>query len=586
MTGALLIMVAVTFTAGYLHHRLRHSWIAQHAWRFGTGAALDGRYRTNATWTRWATETLHPHPVVRWHHMPRLYRMGIRLGIPVALWTVSWGLNVHRFATIAILFALTCVFFLVIVWRLLVLLSTWRHHRRYVRPLRRRLTPALQGPPPRLAIERDRSLAKIWLPDEFTGSEREREEITRAVTVTLAIEAPEPEWNLYRGLDGRKPHVIFRQSEPPPGRVLPAAVLAAIDAAAEHEVVMGIGRKAQVTVISVDNDSPHIGISMGSGDGKSVTAKNMLTQHLHHGGLGLVIDLKLISHMWARDLPNVAYAGTPAEIESALVWLAEEVTRRNQVALASADVEGYVAADVGPRIMLIAEELNATQNRLKKWWQRDMGMKGRSPGSEALDEVMFLGRQVRVNVVQIGQRLSVKASGSGDARENMGVLVFKDPSASTWKMLVGDRHVQPPASGHKGRLQVVTAKTVHETQGTFWTGQQARDFAESGIVAIPRGDMPCIGRVVAREPVAAGVGQAVDFYKGPPDLGIDLGPAPDVPPLQPGAVTLREAFEAGLFVSLDAARKAAHRAGLTAVGERGASKLYALEDLATCGRKK
>ena len=77
-----------------------------------------------------------------------------------------------------------------------------------------------------------------------------------------------------------------------------------------------------------------------------------------------------------------------------MVWLAAEVTRRNQVALAAADIEGRVHADVGPRIFVICEELNATQNRLKAWWNQEMEMKGRSPGSMALDEVMFLGRQV------------------------------------------------------------------------------------------------------------------------------------------------------------------------------------------------
>ena len=180
-------------------------------------------------------------------------------------------------------------------------------------PLRRALTPALSGPPPRLAIEPDRSKVKIWLPEEFTGGDREREEVTRAVTAKIAIEAPDTEWHLDRA-DGRKPHVVFMKSEPPPARVGPADIMAAVESAAEHEVVMGIGKKTQVTIISVDNDSPHAGCSMGSGDGKSVTARNMATQLLHHGALLVVLDLKLISHMWARGLPNVAYAGRPDEV--------------------------------------------------------------------------------------------------------------------------------------------------------------------------------------------------------------------------------------------------------------------------------
>src|ERR1039457_6495267 len=89
----------------------------------------------------------------------------------------------------------------------------------------------------------------------------------------------------------------------------------------------------------------------------------------YHGSLLMILDFKLISHMWARGLPNVAYAGLPAEIHTALMWLQAEILRRNQVALRAADIEGVVQANVGPRILVIAEELNATQNRLGAYWK-------------------------------------------------------------------------------------------------------------------------------------------------------------------------------------------------------------------------
>jgi hypothetical protein len=46
-------------------------------------------------------------------------------------------------------------------------------------------------------------------------------------------------------------------------------------------------------------------------------------------------------------------------------------------------------------------------------------------------------------------------------------------------------------------------------------------------------------------------------------------------------VTLREAFAAGLFPTIDAARRASNRPGFPAkVGDRGAAKLYDVGDLA------
>jgi hypothetical protein len=570
----LLVVLLVWAGSAFVTHSARRHGAGALAWRWLTGHPLDGRHRTDATWTRKATKVLHPTGrVVGWHHLPRLHRAGIRTGSTAGALALAALLATHPRATLEALAAAGVAGALLAGWRLYHLGRRWRHQWLYVRPLRRALTGELEAPPARLAIEPDRSKVTVGLPLEFTGSDREREAITRAVTAKLAIEAPEADWRLH---GTRRPQVVFTQSEPPPRNVAFADIRLAVEAAAEHETVMGIGKKDQHTVISVDNDSPHIGVSMGSGDGKSVTARNMLAQHLHHGGLGIVVDYKLISHMWARGLPNVAYAGTPAEIEDALVWLSGEVARRNQVALAGADVEGRVHANVGPRIMLIAEELNATQNRLKAWWQREMEMKGRSPGSEALDEVMFLGRQVLVNVVQIGQRLSVKASGSGDARENMGVLVFADPTASAWKMLVGDRHALPPASGHRGRLQIVTRKTVRETQGAFWTGMQAREFAVSGVVAAPPAGMPCVGA----QPAVPGVPPVPDLPHGGSGQPVLLGHVLSRPP---DSVTLAEATAAGLFPSLAAARKAAQRPGFPGpVGKAGAAHLYDVSAIDAC----
>jgi hypothetical protein len=570
MPELLLAALPLALALAWLSHMRKRHGTGPLLWRWFSGHALDGQYRTDATWTRKATGVLHPTGrVVRWHHLPRLHRAGIRGTATAGTAGLVVTLAAYRTQTLAVLAAFALVAGMLTGWRAYYLVRRARHYWTWHRPLQRALSAELDVPPPRLEIEPDRSKVTVGLPDEFTGSDREREAIERAVVAKLAIEAPDADWSK---LHGKRPRVIFTRSEPPPASVTLAAIRDAIGNAAEHEIVMGAGKKAELTVVSVDNDSPHVGLSMGSGDGKSITARNMAAQLAFHGALIAVLDFKLISHMWARDLPNVSYAGTPAEIEQVMVWLAAEVTRRNQVALAGADIEGRVHANVGPRIFVICEELNSTQGVLKDWWCDEMGFKGRSPGSKALDRVMFLGRQVHVNVLQIGQRLSVKATGSGDARENLGVLVFADPTASAWKMLVGDRHALPPASGHKGRLQVVTKKTVRETQGAFLTGAQARELAVAGTVAVPPHDMPCVTGV----PVPVSGDQSRQVAS---DQGIVVGHAALLPARPPGAVTLQEAVNAQLFPSIAAARKYAQRK-LQPVGAEGVSNLYLIADIA------
>lgn len=567
VAGGALVLLPAMITVAWIRHMARRHGAGPLLWRYFSGAPLDGQHRTNRTWTRRATKVLHPTGnAVAWHHMPRWSQAATRTAVPLVLVAILLGLFKARSITLAALAAMAVLLLIAgTIWAVRRI-RAWQHYRHYVQPLHRSLTAELGVPPPMLAVEADRSSVTIGLDAGFTPTDKDKEAITRAVTAKLAIEAPDPTWRLH----GRNPQVTFAASQPPPPSVSLLTIRKDIEAAQWHQFALGIGRRAEHIVISVDNDSPHVGVSMGSGDGKSVLARNFLAQALHHGWLGVVLDYKLISHQWARDLPNVAYAGLPAEIHVMAMWLAEEIARRNLVALAGADIEGKVHADVGPPLLVVCEELNATQNRLAAYWKRELDGKGRSPASEALDEAMFTGRQVRVHLLQIGQRLSAKAAGSGDARENLGVKILCDPSAATWRMLC-EGLVQPPAAGHRGRYQVVTRREVREVQGALLTGKQARELALSGTVALPRRDMPFVTGVLdpARAlPVGADLGNV-------PGTGPDvLGP--------PGSVTLSEAIDAGVLkCSKAAARKAAQRPGFPAPlpVRRGNANLYDVADL-------
>lgn len=571
MTGWL--MLPIIGGVVYLRYMRRRHGVWPLLWRWFSGHPLDGQLRTNASWLHPATEVFHPTGhAVRWHHLPRLYRAGIRTGLTLGTVAAAELAAVQPVAALGALTALAAFAALFGGWRGYQAARFWKHNRLYVAPLRFALTVAMDVPPPSLHVALDRAEVTVGLPREFTGGDRGKEAVTRAVTSKLGIEAPDPDWHLH----GRKPQVTFTKPQPPPARVTFADILPAIEAAEPHELVMGLGKRSRPVSVSVDGDSPHLGLSMGSGDGKSVTARLIATQLLHRGALAMFLDYKLISHMWARGLPNVSYAGTPDEIHDALLWLLDEIGRRNKVALASANIRGEVTADVGPRILVVGEELNATQNRLGALWRqiKEKGDPGRSPASEALDEAMFIGRQVRVNVLQIGQRLSAKASGSGDARENLGIKMFSNPSASAWKMLVGERHALPPATDHKGRLQIVTPKTVQETQCAFVGEEDCRAYAVSGQVAVPRSDMPFVSGI-------APVPDRGELESPGPDQGFVLGHPPIVPSGPPGAVTLAEAVAAGVLQkSLPAARKASQRAGFpAAVGVRGNAHLYDVGDL-------
>ena len=295
----------------------------------------------------------------------------------------------------------------------------------------------------------------------------------------------------------------------------------------------------------------------------------------------------MISHQWAQGLPNVVIARRPSEIHEVLCWLGGdatrcidgEVNRRNDVALAGADLDGNVHAVVGPRLIVVCEELNATVARLKSYWRQERGKDEptRSPALEALDAVSYMGRQVLVNVIYIGQRLSVRASGGdGDARENIGVIAFGRYSASNWKMLAPD-FPMPPKSLTPGRIQVVSDQ-VRETQGVFMAAREARELALAGVVsALPAG-MPGAPRV----PPAWATGIPGS------DLGTVHGTGPSGPPpvtaAEPDWVTLKEAAEEGIVRRSRGALRIARwrdqqlpeeeRAFPASKGQRGAADVY------------
>ena len=581
ITG-LLVFVVTFIIYGMVktaRSRVRSHGVHRLVWHWVSGLPWHGREMTDAGWSRPGTKafTRNGH-ARRWWYRPRRVRAAWRSGWTAAALAALYGmihapaLTVDAIEGAAAAAVLGSVLGAVYWWR------GWSHRRQWVRPAHLVAAPVVglplaTDPAEWLIISRDRSRVVIMLPPSWKGEAAERTRLVDVVSGRLALSAPEVHW----ALQGPKPRVELTQSVPPPSLVTLADVMAALDAAKDDELVWGLGRKVTVVKSSLSGDSPHVGLSMGSGAGKSVTARSLLAQQLRRGAVGLVLDIKLISHQWAANLPNVVIARRPAEIHEALLWLGAEVDRRNEVALAGADEDGNVNADVGPRIIVVAEELNATMDRLRAYW-RDIRTKDdpkRSPAIGALDAASFTGRQVKVNIVYIGQRLSDKATGGGgDARENIGVIAFGRWRPSTWKMLAGD-HPMPAKNLTPGRIQVVS-DSVRECQGIKMTAAEARQLALSGVVSpLPYG-MP-------GAPDIAVTGTAVAVRTGP-DLCVVTDPAPVPSP----PVSLREAVDAGLLpgLTLGAARLRRHRdpSFPVPVDRDGTAELYDLDELTAYAR--
>ena len=515
MKLALFIAIIVVIVVGYValkaaqdaaeRNSRRGDWAIFVA-RWLTGGHWTGRPQTNAGWKRTGTKALTQTGfALPFYFRPRFTRMFLRW-----LWTFGplgtlAGFIVNPHLTASVLITLATLLVARWTWKLAKSTVKMWHRREWLDPVHESVAPRVGKPlsaTPRswIDVETDENRAVkkalFHIPSGFNETETQRNHIAEVAGKRLGMEAPETEWNL----SGKDPTLLLRASTMPSDVVRLKDVIDYIRNTDRDELVLGLGKQSQPVQVSLHDDSPHIGASMGAGAGKSTLARFVAAQALHKGAIVIILDIKRISHPWARGLPNVSYCDTAELIHNALLWIGgelngerSELDRRNEVALYSMDVEERVAASVGPRILVIAEELNMTANRLRSYWKDELNGQGQSPALTALQDVAFAGRQVRMNLFMVGQMLTARVtggtSGGGEARENVGIRMLARYTKRNWEMLVPE-FPMPPNSRVLGRIQVVASGDVRETQAAYITGNQARDLATSGVVSLLPEGMP------------------------------------------------------------------------------------------------
>ena len=462
-------------------------------YRYTSGAHLDGARRTDAGWVTRGTRPVQAARVTRWSALSRLERAAVRNGSAAAAGAALWGLQAHTAATEQTLTSLTAGAAVVTGYRGAEWALNLRHYRDWVRPLHLALEGPLglpEGvlPASYLHIPRDypgrAEVGRIDLPAAFTGSDGAASTVAQIVKTKLGLSDATVTFKL----EGRRPHLLIRQTPRPPAKVLFAAdeVRELVAAASESAPLIGVGPQGVRVSVDLDAESPHILVSASTGGGKSVITRTMATQMLHNGSQFVMLDFKRHSHKWARGLPNVAYCRDIGDIHDALVTLGEEGHRRNIVV---DDWEGEEGKEpVGPRMGILLEEANATISKLKRYWTAIRDPKTdpkESPAIDALREILFMGRAVKMHVFLVAQSATAAALGGPEVRECFATRILARYTRNAWLMLVPEVHPIPRSTRHVGRAQVVLGGVASETQVAFFTSAEAREWAASGTLAPP-----------------------------------------------------------------------------------------------------
>lgn len=246
-------------------------------------------------------------------------------------------------------------------------------------------------------------------------------------------------------------------------------------------VTLGVSSTGPVT-IDLAAESPHILVNAPTGLGKSTVARAFAAQRMAQGDVVVVLDRKMHSHPWARGLEPLAhYFDTVPAVGGALVNLGEELMRRNHIVKAHR-LQGLSGEpEVGPRIIVIFEETNATLTHLKELDRRQVA--GNSGALDAFADLTFMGRAVKMHVIVFAQLASYRSGLTPDLIENFGTRVLIGYSDKAWKWLAADCGRYRVAPSGVGRAVVCQQGRARETQMVLLPEESAAEFVTSSVPA-------------------------------------------------------------------------------------------------------
>lgn len=245
---------------------------------------------------------------------------------------------------------------------------------------------------------------------------------------------------------------------------------------------LGVDGDGEPFRVDLTADSPHILVSASTGAGKSAVARSVAMQRLMAGDLVVFLDVKRHSHRWAKGLaPLVHYAPDVPAVGDALVNLGREVHRRNMIV---DEWDGPLEdAPVGPPILVVFEEMNATTARLRAL---DRARKGEGYGAmDAWADVLLMGRAVKVRAIAFAQLATYRASGGSELVECFGTRVLINYSRKAWTYLAADCGRPVPAPEAVGRGMVCRGTRSTEVQ-FLWVPEDAAGPAVTSSVPAQR----------------------------------------------------------------------------------------------------
>ncbi len=262
-----------------------------------------------------------------------------------------------------------------------------------------------------------------------------------------------------------------------------------ITEAHENECFLGVDGSFNPISVNLDSVSPHVLVVASTGGGKSTVSRSILAPAVAKGAVGVILDVKQISHRWAYGAEKIGYAMELPEIGNALVELGREVHRRNRIIREwSGPIE---TAPIGERIIVVFEETNATMTQLRNLDKRLPN--GAYKAEEALNDVLLLGRAAKVHMVGVMQFPDFRILPQAMVEQFHARIMIKY-TKQTWVKIAWDAGMPQAAPDHIGRGMVVYGGKARETQLLSLSEQECRLMVDNAQRAVQSRDVPMIGQ--------------------------------------------------------------------------------------------
>lgn len=479
----LVVVVVIRVIRGAIMD-LHRRGIHRLTWRWFSGHAMDGRYYTDATWTRKATRVYHSTgQVLYWHHLPRLVRVGIRWGITVILCGELYGFLAAPGAALLgneLTGGSAVLGGSYVSW----IKARKSYRRKHVfTPLARALAPKLGSNVPEttklITIKdgyrrlKEGELGRIKLPDEFSATDAEQTAVQNLLVRRLGVPI-EFEWRTDAGGGG---YVQLNAAPLLPSMVKFEDYLDEIAKNKTTEYIAGILPNGKVKRLPLDGETSHHGMCFASGRGKSSYLQQSVAQLLTQdpNSHATVLDTKMGSFTEFMGLKCVTIYDDPSDMGSMVTagyGIAKIMADRYQ-----AQKKDKSLINTWPLELLILEEANHFSSVVKGWWLATKE-KGDPPNPpfwlDVIATLLWQGRAVNVKVMCVFQNMQDRFFGNLSLRSSFGWVGMSGYKPPQWKSIVGTTYVKPQKG--KGRILLTDGEEETWIQGLYAPGEWLKEY--------------------------------------------------------------------------------------------------------------